>query len=122
MSSKDRLAALRQAREKGGRLQQWKARNFKLGLAGRTDMRSQKRETFTTKSRKSSTTLLLDQERKSSTSSKTTMEADMSTRARVTLMRVTRQRRARTMTISRARMKSYVKVCRATIGFGLPLI
>jgi hypothetical protein len=49
MSSKDRLAALRQAREKGGRLQQWKVCSLELGYKGRANDRSQKKETYTTR-------------------------------------------------------------------------
>jgi hypothetical protein len=49
MSSKDRLAALRQAREKGGRLQQWKVCCLELGHPIRADDRSQKKETSTTR-------------------------------------------------------------------------
>jgi hypothetical protein len=49
MSSKDRLAALRQAREKGGRLQQWKVCSLELGYKGRADDRSRKKETCMTK-------------------------------------------------------------------------
>jgi len=49
MSSKDRLAALRQAREKGGRLQQWKVCCRELGYRGRADDCSQKRETCMTR-------------------------------------------------------------------------
>jgi hypothetical protein len=46
MSSKDRLAALRQAREKGGRLQQWKVCSLELGYKGKANNRSQKRGTY----------------------------------------------------------------------------
>ena len=49
MSSKDRLAALRQAREKGGRLQQWTVYSLDLGDKGRADDHSQKKETYMTR-------------------------------------------------------------------------